>query len=586
MSDAIITVDPAIPWWAIALLFVTITSWLLWKEFGRKLRLRTLRLIAVVTMMLMLAGILLRPSTNISKSKSVVLLTPRYKTSQIDSLLVLRHDLRIVNTPDAIPYNNSDARLSYQEIADLGGDLEFVAGEGLPGYALDLLDKKTFTYLHGDFPEGVVKLSLPEKVNVNESGTISGVYRNQSGKHSIILMGPGGKEDSVSITNGGLTTFSLSFTPKQTGKLLYTMVIRDASGNNKEEKLPITIEESVTIRVLVMLSYPTFETTFLKNFIASKGNEVVLRSQLSRNNFSYEYINHPAIRFSILNKDLLEDFDILVTDRQSLDKLSAQESAVLNQSIQNGLGLLSLFDVAPKEKDQNNFFPFRSVSVKGDTTTLSTGSKKLTLPVLPFRVVKVEPLQPISMNTAGILSGYTLRSKGKIGFQLLQETYRLILAGDTLAYGNIWSPLLQRISRTKELSSSIDIKTPFPYYEDEPIHLALISNEDSPTLFADSIQVPLREDVQLDDVWQTKIWASRPGWHTLKIGDQSLEYFVSEAGGWHSLAIQNQMMQNQLVSQTEHKGASISTERRKINPFFFYAFFLLSAGFLWLAPKL
>jgi hypothetical protein len=30
------------------------------------------------------------------------------------------------------------------------------------------------------------------------------------------------------------------------------------------------------MKVLVVLSYPTFEATFLKNFIASKGNEVVL----------------------------------------------------------------------------------------------------------------------------------------------------------------------------------------------------------------------------------------------------------------------------------------------------------------------
>jgi hypothetical protein len=72
----------------------------------------------------------------------------------------------------------------------------------------------------------------------------------------------------------------------------------------------------------------------------------------------------------------LEGFDILVTDRQTLDRLSAQESTVLKQSIQNGLGLLSFYDTAPKEKDKNNFFPFRSVAVKSDTTRLTVDQKK------------------------------------------------------------------------------------------------------------------------------------------------------------------------------------------------------------------
>jgi hypothetical protein len=48
------------------------------------------------------------------------------------------------------------------------------------------------------------------------------------------------------------------------------------------------------------------------------------------------------------------------------------------------------------------------------------------------------------------------------------------------------------------------------------------------------------------------MWAPRPGWHTLQIDDQALEYFIAEAGGWHSLAVENQMTQNRLASQPKH----------------------------------
>src|SRR5688572_10093944 len=93
-----ITFDPAVPWWVVVLLFVAITILLLWKEWGRKLRFRTLRLVAVFVMMLMLAAILLRPLTNISKSSVILLLTPGYKVSQVDSLISSRGNLRIIHT--------------------------------------------------------------------------------------------------------------------------------------------------------------------------------------------------------------------------------------------------------------------------------------------------------------------------------------------------------------------------------------------------------------------------------------------------------------------------------------------------------
>ena len=105
-------------------------------------------------------------------------------------------------------------------------------------------------------------------------------------------------------------------------------------------------------------------------------------------------------------------------------------------------------------------------------------------------------------------------------------------------------------------------------------------------LYADSVRIPLSEDVTLDDVWHTKVWAATPGWHTLQTDGKNLEYFVSKAGGWHSLAIENQMKENRLSSRTQPMSGDTVGEQRGINPLFFYGSFLIAAGFLWLAPKL
>ena len=147
-------------------------------------------------------------------------------------------------------------------------------------------------------------------------------------KHSIFLVGAGGKEDSVTITNNGTTPFALSFTPRQAGKLLYTLSVKDSQGNSQEGNFPIIVNNFSPLTVLVVLSYPTFESTFLKNFIVSRGNKLVLRSQLSRNNFGYEYVNHEPLKFSTLTKNILDEFDLLIADQATLQRLSNQESSI------------------------------------------------------------------------------------------------------------------------------------------------------------------------------------------------------------------------------------------------------------------
>ena len=581
-----ITFDPSAPLWLIALLFVSVTIFLLWKEWGRKLTLRTPRVVAAFIMMLMLAAIFLRPHHNVTKSQRILLLTNGYNVGQVDSLVKAHADVQIINTPGTEHYQDSRPLKSYYELRELEGNIEFIAGEGLPRHALALLEKKNFTFLPGKQPTGIVDLTSPKQMIRNRQSRISGTFRNASGEHSIFLLGPGGKEDSVTITNNGTTPFTLSFTPRQAGKLLYTLSVKDSQGNSQEGNLPIIVNNFSPLRVPVVLSYPTFESTFLKNFIISRGNKLVLRSQLSRNNYGYEYVNHEPLKFSTLTKNTLDEFDLLIADQATLQKLSNLESSILKQSIRHGLGLLAIYDGAPKEKAENNFFPFRTISVKADTTTVSEGPKKYTLPALPFRVVNETPLQTVLRNESGILSGYTLSGKGKIGFQLTQQTYRLMLAGDTIAYGDLWSPLLERIARPHDQSVAVEFANPFPYYVDEPLDIKLISSEDSPALLTDSVSIPIREDVWVDDVWHATLWPSTPGWHTLQIDGRPIEYYVAKAGEWRSMAIENQMKDNDLVWDKGHSDIKKATDQRRIPPVWFYAVFLIAAGFLWLAPKL
>ncbi|HEY5918397.1 MAG TPA: hypothetical protein VIU13_13370, partial [Chryseolinea sp.] len=176
--------------------------------------------------------------------------------------------------------------------------------------------------------------------------------------------------------------------------------------------------------------------------------------------------------------------------------------------------------------------------------------------------------------------------KGKIGFQLTQQTYRLMLAGDTIAYGDLWSPLLERIARPHDQTASVEFANPFPYYVDEPVHIKLISSGDSPALLTDSVRIPIREDVLVDDVWHGTIWPSTPGWHTMQVDGRPIEYYVANDNEWRSMAIENQMKDNDLVWDKGQDASEKTKDQRLIPPVWFFTAFIIAAGFLWLAPKL
>ena len=104
----------------------------------------------------------------------------------------------------------------------------------------------------------------------------------------------------------------------------------------------------------------------------------------------------------------------------------------------------------------------------------------------------------------------------------------------------------------------------------------------------DSIQVPLREDINVDNVWHTRTWAFKKGWHTLKTNEGTVRpYYILSRGSWNALSISNQIKMNGLKSS---KNANDSTNEitttKDVPPIIFYLVLIVAAGFIWLSPRL
>lgn len=589
MTNSLLFFDPVFPLWVIIVLVAALSLFFIWKEIGRKQRFLALRLTAHALMAIALLGVLLRPGLVTEKrSSGIALLTPNYAAAQVDSLLQVYTDLRLIHTSGTAPYRKSELLKSYYDLRDISHEIHFVVGEGVPDYALDIFEIKKFRFLPTNQSAGITQVHVPSKIEVNQPVFVHGQAKaNESS--TITLLGPGGKEDSIRLKGNAIQEFTLKFKPKKTGLFVYTIQYKDQSGI-KAEQLPIEVREETKLNILLLQKFPSFEVRQLKNFLIEKGHQLALRYQVSKNNYRFEFANMASLRLSPIASTTLQQFDLVITDSEALELLSASEKNALENEIRNGLGILIIpHQASEKDKVRERFLPIEMKRSLKDTTQLTFRSKQYLLPVVALQINEEPGLYTISKNKNRAFSAYTYVGFGKSGIQLLQETYRIALEGNVDDYASLWSPLVEKIARSKTQKFKINVTTSFPFYPDEPLKLEVISTVDEfPELFNDEIKMPLTEDVAIDNLWIGKTWAGEPGWHTLSADSSFCNYFVSKPGAWKSLRIANQLKNNGIQAHTGlgESSAKILDQREKIPVALFFFIFLIASGFLWLAPKL
>jgi hypothetical protein len=568
--------NPSVSAWMVAvslLLFV----FLFGLEIRKKNKFRVARLIALVGVGISLMGFLLRPFYEERSKEEVFLLTPGYSADRLDSISKIHPQLKWMRTTDVEEVKK--ASLADAEFLEKkSASIRYVAGEGLSAADLETMTPKNFQFLPAT-PGGVVKLLFPDAVIENHRATLRGLFVSE--ENTVLrLAGPAGVEDSVRVEKG-THPFALSFHPKQSGRFVYQLEVQQGKEVYREP-LPVEVQPETPLRILVLQKFPTAEIKNLKNFLAERKHALTLRYQISKVAYSYEYVNAKETKIAALSQNLLQSFDLLVIDGGSLESLTGGERASLRKAIQEGLGVVVTgSEHLPKLKW---FWSLQFNPSSRDTAhVVFRSGKKYTLPVLPFTVSASQDIYPAGQGLTK-QSGYVMQGRGRVAFQLLQETYRLRAEGNESDYAETWSDLVEAVSRRQQ-TDHITLTTAFPFYEREPVEVQLISKE-APSLQADSIMIPAKEDEVLDDVWRARWWAGKAGWHELKTAKASHYYYVAPEGSWKSLRAANRISATQQVAGAPAPAGSDMLVRQPVPLLWFFLLFLLAAGFLWLAPKL
>jgi hypothetical protein len=578
-----IRLSPSLPLPVIVPILVILFAWILFSEWKKPHRFRILRFLSTVVMVISLATILLRPEIRQQKLDGILLLTNKYDPNTADSILNAEEGMTAWQIADGPRIRNATVRRTFSDIAGKENRIRFVLGEGLPDYATDDWRQIGYRYFPSPLPYGIVDVNVPGRISANREHQLTLEFHSQTGSEWVVLRNPGGTEDSARLNHPGLQRITLTFTPRQPGEQTYSITVNDSTGNITDEPLPITVQQEEPLRILALASYPTFELQYLKRFLTSHNHNMVLRYQLSKGVFRYEYNNHKRVAADRLSRELLDQFDVLIADKTTIESLGRAAEGQVQEAIRAGMGLIVLG--YPNEQI-SALFPFQGESVQRDTAVVQTSYKSLTLMTQPFRIVRTERIKPVVQNKTGLLAGISSVGRGKIGFQLLVDTYRLRLSGDSSTYSSIWTALIEKVARPLVERATIEVLSPFPTYENEPIDLQLISQQQRPNLVADSIEIPLREDAAIEDLWHGRVWLAEPGWHTLAVNGIAHPYFVAASGKWEALAAAKRIRFNTLCSQKSTLPTISAFEWREIPMIYPFLLFLAATGFLWLAPKL
>ena len=582
MSDGVQLLNQNILWPVvlIVLLLLTVFVWKEWEQRnGKRFWVKSvLALMSVAS----LAMIILRPATFQEETKGkAIILTKGYRTAQLDSLQSIYKRIPMENY-------SPGKTLSILEEADS----LFLLGQGLETYDLWQLDDATVSFLGAGPLMGWTKISHETNILLGEQFSLFAQYAQPTEGHWAILADNGGNPlDSVVFGKAEQQTMRLSATTKASGTFVYQLWEKDGDGKVlSKEPIPVHVEKGTSLRILMVNTFPTFETKYLKNFLAENGHEVQVRTQLTKGKYKFEYFNGASEAVYGFTMDQLEKYDLLILDTDSYTGLSnASKRAIEASARVNGLGIF----VQPNERMfrlSKNRFPLGFE--RDGRTEISLGQAGETLATYPYQFETGVRQQPIAINST-IIAGYVPMEKGKLGSTVLQNTYQLVLEGDDEIYASIWTQILNGIAKPQESEMAFEALIPIPKV-DEPFLFEIRTLEENPQLEnSDGSPIALLQDASLPSKWSGTQYPRKIGWNQVRSGKDStvvFSYYVFDKDRWSSVATAHTIQANKRKFGTDNrfrgKSASSNGSLQPISPLWFYVLLLLCLGWLWLEPKL
>jgi len=568
--------------WPVLLVSVMLLIVFIWKEWNttKPKQFYLNNLIALITIA-SLAMLVLKPlKIRQNQARVGVVLTDNFKKQQLDSIKKINKEIRLISyTENQVLTKNLDSLSK-----------TYILGDGVEPYDFWQFENRSVNYLGTDEPKGISQIKFNKESVLGADLVVNGIYRKAKAKHKLILQdGNGIGIDSLVLAESELQNFELSTATKAVGKFVFRIVEKDAAGLQiASDPLAFKVINNQKVKVLLINRFPTFESKYVKNYLAEMGHEVVVRSQLTKGRYKFEYFNTKRTPIYALNQAALMNFDLLIIDATSFKNIPRSASVFLEKAIANdGLGLFiqpdaSLFSINSKQ------FSFKFNSDAKDKVKLPE-FPKLTLDKFPYVFLENDGLEKIHEAKNKILTGYKRIQNGRIGTTIIQNTFQLKLKGQTKAYRQFWSKIINKLSKKKEQSVHWRVDDFFPLAH-RPFEFELQSKIIEPQVKnQDGRYISLRQNIDIPTLWSGTSYPLKEHWNQIQLNnsvDRALDFYVVDSLSWLSLRTNILQKRNMRFFKKEAEDQIIPSFSGPLNLLLFFIIGLLGFSYLWLHPKL
>lgn len=583
--------------------------WLAWRRPNRK-RL-VWRMAASLTAVICLALLALQPSVRQPVSlQAAILLTNGASVDSLEALLKTQAALPVYMLDSLATQSFPNVRVqSVPDVAYLRRNFPpinqlHVLGYGLPDYELAQLDSVRITWHPTPLPAGVERVQWTEKVNLGEPLRLQGTYQNGLDTAvQLILTGFGTAMDSVIVAGKQSASFALQTIPKETGRFVYNLKIRLGTDTLREEKIPVEVRPARPLQLLLLESFPNFETKFLKKWLSEQQHHVVVRSEISRNKFRTEFLNTEKTGLNRLSPILLKQFDVILTDSETFRQLNNRETAALRQAVtRTGLGLV-IQVAAPVSKigKPGSFTSGFLLQTLPDVDFLRVVPSWQNAPgnitatnIPPAEITYTSGTQPLIRDAANrILTSVQQQGQGKVAVSLLVNTYTWALEGNSHYHAAYWTFLLNQLARREVVREEWKVAPQLPAV-DQPITISLQTTADQlPVSTVQHTEVYWQQQLMNPNQWHGTYWPRNAGWQQMTTNGKPFWWYAFAQPDWtdlqwrqHMLATREFMHKQAALGKQKVGQANVIFRREPVSLLWFFLGFLFSSGYLWLERKL
>ncbi len=595
-----------LPW----LLAIPVVLLLLWQAWRRPARQRLpWRLLASALAGLSLVLLVFPPTYRQTLDPgTAILLTEGYAPDTLQALLQANKKATVytyqATAADATPVADLyTLRQQHPALSTL-----HVLGQGLDATELAALQNIRLIPHLSALPAGITAVQWPEQTTLGEDVTVSGKYKTAAGTASTLyLQAAGQRQDSVKLSPGDSTyTFRLRYTPKLSGRFTYTLLAKSNTQTDTLGLVPVQVTPDKELGILLLAAAPSFEFKFLKNHLGQLQHRVALRATISKGMNQSEWLNMPQQNLSAITPKLLQGFDVVITEQEALQSMSAAERGALQRAVTDGgLGVLTVATAPAGSRATAFFTGFETRRLPQQpahsTRALWASGVGTTAAAAPYTLLSSTTVTGlVRAEGSHLLAGARQAGWGKVALSFLPQTFNWQLEGKEELYASYWAGLLSAIAREEVTDKFWQRTAPQVPLPNKPVILTYTNYcltggtvPPAPTVssLADSVHssLPLAQDPMQPTQFSGTFWPRHSGWHQVHTaGAPPYFFYVQDAASWPFEGIYQRRQATQaFVAQQGIKPAApaLAHQQAPISPLWFFVLFVLSSGFLWLEEK-